>query len=263
MGILHDLFRPNLKKLEEKKDVSKLLDIFVKRFTGYNRFRENRPDAYEVRDALVRIGEPSVAPLLNMLELGYFDSYVMDEIISVLGDLKDLRAVKPLIAWWNHHKTDFWTANFVEGTLGRALEKIGGEEAITSDPYLKYIAIRQQAIEQERREHAIKRIIVLMNKRPAQNEAQFVDLLLSTMKVNEKTYKAQCINETDIHTFEAGDLDFSDEMAVLASCCFGAYIQICGSPLPKEDIKKLTLAPFESPGLGIKGNIVAEFYERQ
>jgi len=205
MGIL-DLFRPNLTKLEERKDVVKLLRIFLKG-KGWPKkasWRACRDSAIAI-EALVRIGEASVVPLVDFL--GRDSGPDIDtQIIDALGGLRDSRAVRPLIASWERTGRD----RFYLDRIGHALERIGGEEALKSDLYLRYAEHQRlkdkQEKERERRKHAVKRITVLVNKRPVQDETEFVDQLLSTLKVHGNTYTAHLTKETAIHVFEAGDL---------------------------------------------------------
>jgi len=84
MGIFDRLFKPNVERLREKKDVKGLIKAL--------RHEDVRKEAAE---ALVNIGEPAVEPLIQALKDEYSD--VREEAARALGRIGDKRAVEPLI----------------------------------------------------------------------------------------------------------------------------------------------------------------------
>jgi hypothetical protein len=113
MGIF-DLFKPNIKKLEAKGDLSGLIKVLSKSLWDNER--------KEVLKAFVRIGEPAVDPLI--FALNHKSWIVWDSTAEALGEIRDKRAVEPLI---KALKDENWA---VRVSVAKALYYIGDKRAI-------------------------------------------------------------------------------------------------------------------------------------
>jgi len=76
--------KPDIKKMKENKDVDGLIKAL-----------EDENARMGVAEALAKIGEPAVEPLINAIKDE--DKYVRSFVAIALANIKDERAVKPLI----------------------------------------------------------------------------------------------------------------------------------------------------------------------
>jgi len=148
--------------------------------------------------------------------------------------------------------------------VAEALKRIGGQEAEQALEMVKLNnTLPDESAEkahsgQEEVRGMIKRILILVDKRLPSNEHFFVQEILSTMRVNEKSYTEQISKDTVIKVYEVGNIDFDSETSVLGVLLF-AYREAFNLSLNEEiPVGRLTLAPFKSL-IGINGNVIAEF----
>jgi hypothetical protein len=111
------LFKPNVEKLEEKKNVKGLIKALRYKYWHVRQ---------KAAEALGKIGdEKAVEPLIQALEDGY--SYVQEEAARALGKIGDKRAVVPLLRASRGYQLGYnldvsWVARWA---LGKTLGKIG------------------------------------------------------------------------------------------------------------------------------------------
>ncbi|MEW5820364.1 MAG: HEAT repeat domain-containing protein [Cyanobacteriota bacterium] len=112
MGFFDSIFKPNIEKMEEKKDVEELIkDLNNKDFNV-------RKDAVFV---LGKIGDTrAVESLINVLN----DTGLVYHITIALGEIGDARAVEPLINAFKDND------EYVREVAAIALGKIGDTRAI-------------------------------------------------------------------------------------------------------------------------------------
>ena len=141
------MFKPNVEKMKEKKDVKGLIKA-LRSESDYVRgnaaealgeigdARAVKPltQAFEfdlmaypyarrkAEEALVKMGDRAVEPLIQALKEE--DEYVRPEVAKVLGNIRDLRAVEPLV---QALKDEDWA---VRGTAAKALGNLGDKRAI-------------------------------------------------------------------------------------------------------------------------------------
>jgi len=111
--------KPNVKKMEAKKDVEGLIKVLKdKERMGINGWYVRRDAAA----ALVKIGEPAVEPLIQALKDE--DDTARELAAAALANIGDTRAVEPLI---QALKTD--KNKEVREDVKKALEKLKAEES--------------------------------------------------------------------------------------------------------------------------------------
>lgn len=130
MGFFQDLFKPNVVRLAEKKDVNGLLSAL------------NHAD-YQVRseaqDALVLLGDTAFTPLMSALQNP--DTEAKDRIVTTLGRMRDPRAVEPFIRLLETDDGTLLTA--VIGALGN----IGDPRAVDPLVTLLRTSVRPKQVE--------------------------------------------------------------------------------------------------------------------
>jgi len=145
MGLFDGLFKPDVEKLERKKDLEGLIDAL--------KYQKDDRVCTKAARALCRIGDPrSIDPLIAALKDSH--SLVRYEAAYVLGIMGDPRAVEPLITALNDPNNDVC----INAAL--ALDKLKWTPSnwIEMDIYSKCMAahqekysLRQRIMEEENR----------------------------------------------------------------------------------------------------------------
>ncbi len=113
MGLFDLLFKPNVEKMEAKKDVDGLIKAL----------RYNKYGIKGAAEALGKIGDKrAIEPLIQALKKGAFPG----EVAEALGEIGDVRAVEALINTLIHGYSD------VQWKAAEALGKIGDARAVES-----------------------------------------------------------------------------------------------------------------------------------
>jgi HEAT repeat protein len=82
------------------------------------------------RDALVQIGDASVEPLIKALLDQNTDSFIRQNIADTLGNLRDPRAIEPLLEVLSHQGNKVWDVHSVMSNTSQSLEQITGQKNV-------------------------------------------------------------------------------------------------------------------------------------
>jgi HEAT repeat protein len=117
----------NDESIDVRREAVRLLGKFRDSRAVPSLIRLLKNDAFiqiSVRDSLLKIGEPSVEPLITLLAEENVNPLAREEAVEVLGELKDPRAIPPLLH--SLESTDRWEQrNAVEALCQIGVDAVG------------------------------------------------------------------------------------------------------------------------------------------